>query len=147
MTNKIRSTLVVATILATALLLINISSATADNGTGGCEDNSDAKLGYCVEADRDNATARLWKTDENQSQGVSPGDDSSTVDAQRALEAADSAPDPRALAYEEWLVARHHIHRISMARGHGSQHRPEVDSPLLHPAPGVAVHARWPIPA
>lgn len=96
MTNKIRSTLVVATILATALLLINISSATADNGAGGCEENSDAKLGYCVEADRDNANARLWKTDQNQSQGGSPGDDSLTVDAQRALETADSTLGPRA---------------------------------------------------
>ena len=102
MANKIRSTLVVATILATALLLINISSATADNSTGGCEENSDAKLGYCVEADRGNANARLWKTDQNQSLGGSPGDDSSTVDAQRDLETVDSAPDPRVLAYEEW---------------------------------------------
>ena len=32
------------------------------------------------------------------------------------------------------------------ARRHGPQHRPEVDPPLLHPTPGVAVYARWPIP-
>ena len=102
MTNKIRSTLVVATIAATALLLINISSATADNGTGGCEENSDAKLGYCVEADRDNATARLWKTDENQSQGGSPGDNSLTVDDQRALETAEAAPAPEAQRAWPW---------------------------------------------
>ena len=29
----------------------------------------------------------------------------------------------------------HHLHRISVVRGHGFEHRPEPDPPLLHPTP------------
>ena len=41
----------------------------------------------------------------------------------------------------------HHLHRISVVRGHGFEHRPEPDPPLLHPTPRLALHARWPLPS
>ena len=41
----------------------------------------------------------------------------------------------------------HHLHRISLVRGHGFEHRPEPDPPLLHTTPRLALHARWPLPS
>lgn len=102
MINKIRSTLAFASLVATALLCVNISSAAGDDNTGGCADNPDAKLGFCVIADGDKAEARYWKTDENESEGNPAASDPSTLDDQRPKETAQAAVAPEVKMGWHW---------------------------------------------
>ena len=102
MINRIRSTLAFASIVATALLCVNISSAAGDENAGGCADNPDAKLGFCVTADGDKAGARYWKTDENESEGNPAASDPSTLDDQRPKETAQAAVAPEVKMGWHW---------------------------------------------
>ena len=99
---RIRSTIALASIVATALLCVNISSATGDDNTGGCTENPEAKLGFCVTADKDKADARYWKTDESASEGNPAVNDSSAINDQRSQETAEASLAPEVKLGWHW---------------------------------------------
>ena len=84
-------------------LTITISGETVAQPIDNCTDSTGIQLGICVNTDNDSLTVLAQQQKQIESSGhPSSGGGSSTVDTQRALETADSAPDPRALAYQEW---------------------------------------------
>ena len=89
-------------IFGVLLLLFNVSSAFADNTPSPCDLNPGIQAGLCASPVPGGISVTTWHNKNEQSSGQQENDSSSTVDAQRALETVDSAPDPRALACEEW---------------------------------------------
>lgn len=90
-------------IFGVLLMLFNVSTAFADNTPSPCDLNPGIQAGLCASRVPGGIGVTTWHNKNEQSSGqASSGGGSSSVDAQRALEAADSALDPRALAYEEW---------------------------------------------
>ena len=67
-----------------------------------CSDSGTSTFNFCSAGVDDTVNTTMQYNSNQQSSGQDGDSSSSSVDAQRALEAADSAPDPRALAYEEW---------------------------------------------
>ena len=89
-------------IFGVLLLLFNVSTAFADNTPSPCDLNPGIQAGLCASSVPGGVGVTTWLNKNEQSSGQQENDSSSTVDAQRALETAGSAPDPRALAYAEW---------------------------------------------
>ena len=67
-----------------------------------CSDSGTLTFNFCSAGVDDTVNTTMQYNSNQQSSGQDGDSASSSVDAQRALETADSAPDPRALVYEEW---------------------------------------------
>ena len=70
--------------------------------SAGCDNLMGQSTNLCVQGNRDTLGVYLQEAVDAHSSGQSSSVGSSSVDAQRSQKTADSVPDPRALAYEEW---------------------------------------------
>ena len=90
------------TILICAPLMATIATETLAQQIDNCTDNVGIQLGICINTNNDTLNVLVQQQKQEQSLGQISNKDSSSVDAQRSQKTADSVPDPRALAYEEW---------------------------------------------
>ena len=90
------------TILICAPLMATIATETLAQQIDNCTDDVGIQLGICIKTNNDTLNVLVQQQKQEQSLGQISNKDSSSVDAQRSQKTADSVPDPRALAYEEW---------------------------------------------
>ena len=90
------------TILICAPLMATIATETLAQQIDNCTDDVGIQLGICINTNNDTLNVLVQQQKQEQSLGQISNKDSSSVDAQRSQKTADSVPDPRALAYEEW---------------------------------------------
>ena len=90
------------TILICAPLMATIATETLAQQIDNCTDDVGIQLGICINTNNDTLNLLVQQQKQEQSLGQISNKDSSSVDAQRSQKTADSVPDPRALAYEEW---------------------------------------------
>ena len=90
------------TILICAPLMATIATETLAQQIDNCTDDVGIQLGICINTNNDTLNVLVQQQKQEQSLGQISNKDSSSVDAQRIQKTADSVPDPRALAYEEW---------------------------------------------
>ena len=122
-------------IFGVLLLLFNVSSAFADNTPSPCDLNPGIQAGLCASPVPGGISVTTWHNKNEQSSGQQENDSSSTVDAQRALETADSAPDPRALVYEEWARCKAQRPRVRCGKRAWISTPPRTSSATTTPRP------------
>ena len=82
--------------------MATIATETLAQQIDNCTDDVGIQLGICINTNNDTLNVLVQQQKQEQSLGQISNKDSSSVDAQRSQKTADSVPDPRALAYEEW---------------------------------------------
>ena len=82
--------------------MATIATETLAQQIDNCTDDVGIQLGICINTNNDTLNVLVQQQKQEQSLGQISNKDSSSVDAQRIQKTADSVPDPRALAYEEW---------------------------------------------